>query len=116
MGIRSTRFIAGFAVGSTVLCGAISCVIYAFSWPGYINRFNVGPVCEYITPPSYPGDDKITGQLCNMEFHSGDKAMRMKPGCEPLPEGSMYDWVSGKVMLPHENFSPTHKRKEMAGK
>lgn len=85
--------------------------IYMNSWTGYLTRYNVQPAVRYYAPPSYPGDDTITGHLHDLTPSRGQHGMDWRHEAKPLPKGSRFDWLTGKVILPEEIATSSYYNK-----
>lgn len=87
---------------------------YINAWQGYLSMHNINHAIRYAPPITYPGDDTITGHMHDLELTAGQNAMDWKHEAKPLPKGSRFDWLTGKVITPDQfATSPYYTRHGM---
>lgn len=96
------RWFASAMAFFTFATGFVGAFWYMQGWSGYVNRQNLIPGIRYCAPPTYPGDETITGQLCDLQLVRGQNAMDWKHEAKPLPKGTRFDWLTGKPITPEE--------------
>jgi len=96
------RFVLRVGTYGLFFCGLMGCWIYFNSWNGYVTRYNLAPAVRYFAPPTYPGDDTITGHLRDLTPTRGQHGMDWRNEAKPLPTGSRFDWLTGEAITPEQ--------------
>merc|ERR1712110_1085327 len=110
--LGSGRLLWQFTKYMAVIPPTLGVLMYFNEWPGYVTKTNMKNGWYCIPPPCYPGDKTITAQYSQLKLTNGRRSAELRNSeSVALPEGSRYDWIANKVVLPEDVPEAVAKRR-----